>query len=314
LVSARDHIILQGIVLLWGLTAVLGKMITLPPETLVVWRTGIAAAALILWFLVRGKRPAFGLWERRALANGTLIGLHWYLFFLAARVGNVSTMLTGIATLALWVALLEPLIIKDRRLHFSECLLALAVTGGVALVAGSDDVSLPCLGLGVLAAAVAAVFSIFNARIVRHVPAITMTLYEMVSASLFCAVLSVATGGADRWLPALSDWVPLLTLALLCTVCAFSVCVWLQRRVPPFTIGIAGNLEPIYGMILAAAVFGSSEVMGLRFYAGAAIIIGCVVWHTAMLHYSGGPPEKKATANRREPERSEDSRTQTGEQ
>jgi drug/metabolite transporter (DMT)-like permease len=234
---------------------------------------------------VRWRKPGFGLWERRALANGTLIGLHWYLFFLAARIGNVSTMLTGIATLALWVALLEPLFIKDRRLHFSECLLALAVAGGVVLVAGDDHVSLPCLGLGVLAAAVAAVFSIFNARIVRHVPAITMTFHEMLSAAIFCALLSAATGVSENWLPAPSDWGPLLTLALLCTVCAFSVCVWLQRRVPPFTIGIAGNLEPIYGMALAAAVFGSSEVMGLRFYAGAAIIIGCVVWHTAVLHY-----------------------------
>lgn len=284
---------------LWGLTAVLGKLVTLPPQMLVVWRTGIAAAALGLWFLVRRKKPGCGFWERRAFANGTLIGLHWYLFFLAARVGNVSTMLIGIATLALWVALLEPLFIKDRRLHFSECLLAVAVAGGVTLVAGDKDISLPCLGLGVLAAAVAAVFSIFNARIVRHVPAITMTFWEMISASLFCTALSVATGATGHWLPARSDWGVLLTLALLCTVCAFSVCVWLQRRVPPFTIGIAGNLEPIYGMILAAAVFGSSEVMGLRFYAGAAIIIGCVVWHTAALHYAAKPLKKNTAAGHR---------------
>ena len=147
-------------VLVWGITAVLGKLITLPPQTLVVWRTALAAAALGLWFLVRRQRIGFGKWERRAFANGCLIGLHWYLFFLAARVGNVSTMLIGIATIALWVALLEPLFIKDRRLHLSECLLALAVAAGVALIAGSDDVSLPCLGLGVLSAAVAAIFSI----------------------------------------------------------------------------------------------------------------------------------------------------------
>lgn len=289
-VSARDHLILQGIILIWGITSVLGKMITLPPETLVVWRTGMAAMALGLWFLVRRRRFGFGMWERRALLNGCLIGLHWYLFFLAARLGNVSTMLTGIATMALWVALLEPLVVRDRRLHLSECLLALAVTGGVALVAGSGEVSLPCLFTGVLAAAVAALFSIFNARIVRHVPALTMTLCQMITAAIFCGTLSLITIGtaAEKWLPAARDWLPLLTLSLLCTVVAFSVCVWLQRRVPAFTIGIASNLEPVYGMILAAMVFGSSEVMGPAFYAGAGIIIGCVVVHTAASRKSAG--------------------------
>lgn len=280
--TVRDHLLLQLVVLVWGFTAVLGKLITLPVETMVVWRTGLAAAALGAWFLVRRQRVAFGKWERRALANGCLIGLHWFLFFLGVRVGNVSTLLVGVSTLALWVALLEPLVVKDRRLHASECVLALVVAGGVALVAADGEVSLACLGLGVLAGLVAAVFSIFNARIVRHVPSLTMTFWEMVSACAFCAVLSVSTGASNRWLPAPGDWLPLLSLSLVCTVFAFSACVWLQRRVPPFTIGIAANLEPVYGMALAALVFGADEVMGLRFYAGAAVIIGCVIWHTVM--------------------------------
>lgn len=267
-------------VLIWGVTSVLGKMISLPPETLVVWRTGLAAASLGSWFLVRRQRLVFGKWERRALTNGCLIGLHWFLFLLAGRLGNVSTMLVGIATMSLWVALLEPLFIKERRLYFSECVLALAVTGGVALVAGSGEVSLPCLFTGVAAAGVAAVFSIFNARIVRHVPALTMTFWELTSACAFCTVLSVAAG-AEKWVPARGDWPALLSLALVCTVFAFSVCVWLQRRVPAFTVSMAGNLEPLYGMALAAAVFGSTEVMRPLFYAGAAVIIGCLVWHTA---------------------------------
>jgi drug/metabolite transporter (DMT)-like permease len=181
------------------------------------------------------------------------------------------------------VSLLEPLVIRGRRLHLRECLLALAVTGGVALVAGSDDVPMGCLLTGILAAAVAALFSIFNARIVQHLPAVTMSFYEMVSASLFCAVLSLATLGsasAETWLPSATDWWPLLTLSLLCTVFAFSVCVWLQKRIAAFTIGLAANIEPVYGMLLAAAVFGATEVMGVRFYTGAAIIIGCVVFHT----------------------------------
>lgn len=282
-VTVRDHLILQVIVLVWGITAVLGKLISLEPEAVVIWRTGIAALVLGLWLLAARRRAGSGVWERRALFNGCLIGLHWYLFFLAPRLGNVSVALTGLATCALWVALLEPLVVRGRRVHLREILLAIAVSGGVALVAGSDDVPLACLMTGIAAAAVAALFSIFNSRIVQHLPAFTMTFYEMLSAALFCTALSLVTLRPlhmEEWLPAASDWLPLLTLALLCTVGAFSVCVWLQRRVPAFTIGLAANIEPVYGMIIAAAVFGASEVMNLRFYAGAAIIIGCVIFHT----------------------------------
>jgi drug/metabolite transporter (DMT)-like permease len=284
-VTTRDHLILQGIVVVWGITAILGKLISLEPQMLVTWRTGIAALTLGLWLGVGRRKLGFDLWARRALLNGCVIGLHWFLFFLAVRLGNVSVAITGLATCALWVALLEPLIVRGRRLHLRECVLALAVTGGVALVAGSNDVSLRCLLTGIAAAAVAALFSIFNARIVQHLPALTMTFYEMVSAAVFCAALSFVTLqplSLQACLPQPADWLPLLTLSLLCTVGAFSICVWLQRRVPAFTIGLAANIEPVYAMILAVVVFGSSEVMGLRFYSGAAIIIGCVIFHTLM--------------------------------
>lgn len=283
-VSWRDHFLLQGVVLVWGVTSVLGKLISLPPQTLVIWRTGIAALTLGIWLSLR-VRPAPNLrMVRLAMLNGCLIGLHWFLFFLAARLGNVSGALTGAATCALWVSLLEPLVVRERRLHLRECVVALAVTGGVALVAGSGDVPLACLFTGILAAGVAALFSIFNARLVRHLSAVRMAFHEMLAATGFCTVLTLFTVRpltVETWLPRPADWLPLLTLSLLCTVFAFSACVWLQRRVPAFTIGIAANLEPVYGMILAAMVFGSREVMGPRFYAGAAIIIGCVIFHAA---------------------------------
>ncbi len=282
-VSSRDLLFLQGIVLIWGITSILGKSITLPPEAVVIWRTGIASVALGAWLTLRRTKVGLGTWEIRALLNGCLIGLHWYLFFLAPRLGNVSVALTGLATSALWVSLLEPLVVRGRRLQFRECLLAFLVAGGVALVSQSGDVPLPCLLTGIASAAVAALFSIFNASLARHLAPVTMSCLEMVSATAFCAVLTLVTmnpAAGPSWIPAASDWAPLLTLSLVCTVFAFSVCIWLQQRVPPFTIGLAANLEPVYGMALAALIFGSTEVMGARFYAGSAVIIGCLIVHT----------------------------------
>ena len=107
-----DYLVLHLVVLIWGLTAILGKLITLDPAVLTAWRTGIAAVAIFLILTIR--REVWPEWReiQVMLATGLLIGLHWFLFFRSARQGTVSGSLAGVSTMALWVALLEPLMIK----------------------------------------------------------------------------------------------------------------------------------------------------------------------------------------------------------
>lgn len=284
--SVRDLIILQILVLIWGLTSILGVHIAMPVEALVVWRTGIAAAVLGLWIALRPGQRLSRRWIGVALLNGCLIGLHWQLFFLAARLGNVSVAMTGIATMALWIAFLEPLLIKERKIRAKEVVLALAVTAGVAMVAfqtAENSVPLICLLAGIGAAGVAAIFSIFNARLVKHLPPVPLTALSMTSACAFCSLLGLFYLGppSAQWMPAPSDRLPVIILAVVCTVVAFSTYVWLQKRLSPFTIGIAGNMEPIYAMIMAALIWPEREIMTWQFYAGAAVIIGCVIAHSS---------------------------------
>ncbi len=278
--GVRDFLLLHLIVLVWGLTAILGKLVTLDPAVLTAWRTGIAAAALGGFLLV--KRAPWPGWSQVSimLATGLLIGLHWFLFFLSGRLGTVSGSLAGASTMALWVALLEPLMIRGRRWSVAEGLLALGVTGGVMIIQFQDRGLL----VGIIAAAVAAVFSIINGRLVRRHSALVITAVEMTSACALCVMgawLGMPATGL-RWWPTPAEWLWVLLLALVCTVFAYSACVWVQRRVSAFTVGMASNLEPIYGMALAPLVFGVVEHQPLRFYLGAAVIIACVATHTVI--------------------------------
>ena len=275
---ALDYLLLHFIVVIWGITAVLGKLITLTPAVLTAWRTGIAALSLFgILAMKRERRP-----ERRVmwqmLGTGLLIGLHWTLFFLGGRLGTVSASLAGASTMALWIALLEPMMIPGRRWRGTEAMLALGVTGGVMIIQFSDR----GLFTGILAAGVAAVFSIINGQLVSKHSALVITAWEMTGACVLCvaAALLVAPAGTAGWWPAAADWPWLLILALICTVFAYSACVWLQRRVSAFSLGMAGNMEPVYGIALATLVFGAAEQQPLRFYLGAAVIIGCVLGHT----------------------------------
>ena len=49
------------------------------------------------------------------------------------------------------------------------------------------------------------------------------------------------------------------------------------RRVSVFTVNVVYNLEPVYGILLAALIFGEKERMSGGFYLGAAIIVAAVI-------------------------------------
>lgn len=283
-----DLALLQVVVLVWSLTAILGKLIALEPAVLVLWRTLLAAVSMGALTLCAGgtlrARPGDA---ARMTAAGLLLGLHWCLFFLGGRVGAVSVSLAGLATIPLWVALLEPLLVRGRRWSRAELALAAGVLTGVGVIRFSDQGLLT----GILAALTAALLSIVNGRLTLRHPARVITFYEMTGALAFCAVVALATRGApspEHWLPAPSDWPPLLTLSLLCTVFAFSLCVKLQQRISAFSLGMATNLEPVYGMAMAPLLLGAGETQTPRVYLGAAIIIGCAVIH-GWLTTRGGP-------------------------
>ena len=53
--------------------------------------------------------------------------------------------------------------------------------------------------------------------------------------------------------------------------------VWVMRKLSPFTVAIAVNLEPLYAILLALLIFGDSEKMSLGFYLGATVLIGSVL-------------------------------------
>ena len=69
----------------------------------------------------------------------------------------------------------------------------------------------------------------------------------------------------------------LLILSLLCTVAAYAGFMDVLRRMSVFTVNVVYNMEPVYGILLAALVFGSSEHMSGGFYVGAGVIVGVVL-------------------------------------
>ena len=298
----KDYLKLHFIVLLWGFTAILGKLLTVPPVELVFWRTLLAATGLAVLLGVRRMPWRVSAGQAvRLLAVGALVATHWITFFLAARLSSVSVCLAGLATLALWTSLLEPLLLW-RRVRGYEVGLGLITMVGLYLVSQAELDQLLGLGVAVVSAGLSALFSVLNAKLIKTHPPLRLTFYEMAGACLSIALFFPVYSGYFTQGRGLQlawhgyDWLWLALLAGVCTVYAFSTSVELMKRLSPFAINLTINLEPVYGIGLAVLVFGSQERMATGFYLGTLLIVLSVLIHPLVARLMKAKEPEQAAA------------------
>jgi drug/metabolite transporter (DMT)-like permease len=282
--TRADYLKLHFLVFLWGFSAILGKLITIPAVELVFYRALLAAFGL--WIVILTAKGTFRVDQRdfvRLILIGFIVALHWVAFFGAARVANVSVSLVGFATNSLWAAFLEPWYNRSRVKKF-EILLGAVVILGLYIIFSFDFRYKLGLALGIAAGFTAALFSVFNSRLVRRIPAFTITFYEMIGAVtglaiffIFYGSTPIGQGHALYLVPSTLDWLYIGILAGVCSVYAYSAAVELMKKVSVFLIQLSLNLEPVYGIIMAVIIFGDQEKMTLSFYIGTCVILAAVL-------------------------------------
>jgi drug/metabolite transporter (DMT)-like permease len=267
-------------VLLWGFTAILGKLITLPALAIVWWRTLLVTAALVLmkrfWCAVaRMPRRLIGVFA----GIGTIVALHWLTFYGSIKIANASVAATCMALIPILIAFVEPFIAK-RRFDLRELLFGLAVVPGVALVVGGTPTEMRMgIVVGALSALFAAIFSCLNKRFVERAEALAITGIEMAAgAALMTAVVLCVPDFELAW-PHGRDAVLLLVLALGCTLLPFALSLVALRKLSAFSTALAVNMEPIYAILLAILLLGEQRELEPSFYAGVAIILAVVFGH-----------------------------------
>jgi drug/metabolite transporter (DMT)-like permease len=277
----KDYLLLHFIVLIWGVTSILGLLISLPSLELVFYRTLLAAIGVAVLMGIRKESLRVAPMDLLKIVGvGVLISLHWIFFFWSAKVSTASVCLAGMATTSLWTSFLDPLINKKRIKPF-EVALGLLVISGLLVIFQFENGYWLGLFMALAAAFLSALFSILNGRLTFRYSPYQITFYEMAAASLvallFLPLYSYIDGSAIQWDWKGMDWFWLLILAGICTVYAFSVSVELMKRLPVFSINLTINLEPVYGILLAVLIFGEKEKMTQEFYLGTGIIFVSVL-------------------------------------
>ena len=288
--TRRAFLQIHCCVLLWGFTAILGKLITLPALPLVWWRMLLVIASLALVPRVwRGLRGMSGRLLLAYAGIGVLVSLHWLTFYGAIKLSNASVGATCIALATVFTALIEPRL-AHRRFSRRELALGIAVLPGVALVVGGVPHGMRLgIAVGTLSALFVALFSSLNKRLVEHADPLTVTAVELGAGTLAMSLLaplmhwipvlgsSGAFSGSVFVLPSAHDALLLLALSLACTLLPFSLSLAALRHMSAFAAQLAVNLEPVYAIVLAILLLGEQHQLTPQFYLGVAIILAAVV-------------------------------------
>ena len=274
-------------VLLWGVTAIIGKLITLSALALVWWRMLLVVMALALVPSVwRGVRALS--WKALAAYSGigVLVALHWLTFYGSVKLANASVAATCMATAAIFLVFIEPWVAR-KRFEVRDLLLGVAVIPGVFLVVGGVQSEMRIgIAVGILSALLVAFFGALNKRMVEGASAFTVTAVELAAGTLFLTLAAplldiFGWAGSEPFfaLPGLQDGLYLLFLAFVCTLLPFALSLVALRHMSAFGVQLAVNLEPVYAVALGILLLSEQLELSLAFYGGVVIILAVSFAH-----------------------------------
>ena len=280
----KNLILMHFVVLIFGFTGILGKLITIEAVPLVFWRTAIGAVTIYLWLKLQNKVTKKSWATIAKLAGvGILIAIHWVTFFASIKASNISIALTMLAVSPMFVGFIEPIFFR-RKIDPKEIFIASVVIVGVAITLKFSSGYEWGVFLGLISAFFASLFATINGVLVKDHDASNISLVELFFASLVIFLFMAVRGEVGLELIAIDimDWVYIVILAVVATSFAFIAFTHVMKVFTPFTTTVAINLEPIYSIILAVLIFGEEEIMGVQFYIGATLIIGAIIINTIL--------------------------------
>ena len=263
------------IVFIFGFTAILGKLISIGAVSLVWYRMVLATAVVALFMGIR--RISFALSTKQLyimLICGVLIALHWVFFFHAAKLSNVSVTLSVMSAGALVTALVEPIFYK-RSFIWYEIVLGLIVVIALGLIMQTEYHYIEGIMFAFFAILLSVAFTLINGKAIHKSDARVMSVYQLGAGAICMSVIILMQGKFTVEFFSISNtdilWISIL--AIVCTAYAFVVSIAVMRHLTPFSLMLAINMEPVYGIILGVLIFGSDEKMSLTFYIGTLLIL-----------------------------------------
>ncbi|WP_316832856.1 DMT family transporter [Pedobacter aquatilis] len=279
----RSYILLHIAVVLAGFTGVFGKLISLNEGLLTWYRLFFSSIFLFTILKFLKINTDIGFKKKMDIVKvGLLITIHWIFFYASIKYSNISVGVVCYSLTSFFTALFKPLL-ERRRFVLSEMLLSGITLLGIYLIFHFDASYQLGIILGVISSAFAALYTIYNERLVNDYDSKVINYYQMIGGTIGLGVLMpvyLHFFPVASLIPGLKDIVYLLLLSFFCTVVLYVLFAEVLKKIPAFTVNLTFNLEPIYAIILAFLFFNEGKEVNSSFYLGLLFVMLSVMLQT----------------------------------
>jgi drug/metabolite transporter (DMT)-like permease len=271
----------------WGSTflAIRVGVREVPPFLLAAMRFLVAGLVLYGWMLARGVRsPSRRQWASASLLAILIFVLDYGLLFWAEQRVPSGIAAVMMATIPVFMALSEIILLRTQRLTVRLALALLIGIGGVAvLVSRSLNLAgAPIDMAGAVALIVASVSWSAASALTRKLPLPASKVMSSGAQMLAGGVLLALTAGVlgefrnfHPWSVAREAWLALLYLIVAGSIVAFTAYVWLIHHESPTKVGTYAYVNPVVAVLLG--YFLGGEALGLRTILGTLFVLISVV-------------------------------------
>lgn len=274
-----DKLKLITSMVIFGTIGLLRRSIPCSSEVVAMVRGFVGVAFLLLWRLMKGKRPDFARMKKKLpllLLSGALIGFNWVCLFEAYAYTSVSVATVCYYMAPVFVILASPLVLKER-LTLRKSLCALFAFGGMVLCSGlgsGESNSLRGVALALAAALMYAAVILLNKRLTD------MDAEERTAVQLFAAAVALLPYVLKTGLPTASELTPTVALLLLVagvvhTGLAYTLYFGSLEGVSGQTAALLSYIDPVVALVLSALLL--HETMSLAAAVGAVLVIASAI-------------------------------------
>lgn len=263
-------------VLLFGLTGLFAKVISLHAIHIVLGR--VFFATVFLLFVIILSKKKFSIREKKNyfyfLLMGAILAIHWSSFFYAIQLSTVAIGLITFALFPIFASLLEPVFFKEE-LHIKMIIPAfIAFIGIFFVVPELDFQSEFTIGAvwGMVSALTFAILSMLNRKFAMEYSSLIVGFYQNLFAffwlipSLFLYTITIT----------LKDVSLLFLLGVVFTGFTHVLYIRGLEKVNVRKASIITSLEPVYGILAAALLL--FEFPEMRQWIGIVLIFAVAVY------------------------------------
>ncbi|MFZ1703606.1 MAG: DMT family transporter [Saprospiraceae bacterium] len=252
----------------------LGRYMSLDPPFVILIRCVIGFFALsFIQLLSKDEKLTFPLKDKTVLWTGTIMCIHWVLFFYSLQFSTVAIAAVSVFTYPMQTIIIEAFI-QRKRIDKDYLLLSFIVVIGVVLL--NPTLSLKhdhTLGIifGLLSGTMLALRNIYSKFLLRKYSPNTTYLSQV----LITCIILLPFAGRETWNLLWENRIPMLALGIITTTLGHLLMMRSFKYFSASEVGLLISGQPISAMIIGFLLLG--EIPGKEVIIGGIIILIAVV-------------------------------------